>query len=238
MSKQKFMDGLVKQLERNSVEEIGDIVSEYEEHFKRKAADGYSEEEIAAKLGDPIEIADQYESGSEQQKGGSKLPLAIGLGFADVFAGMFFLMGLAWVAILAASAVACILLGGCLIVQPAALVGLGIQYLPYFCGAILGIACVALGILFFVLMIQCFMLIKKLCTAFVRWQRSAISSRRNVPYSVFPLLKSRLRCRLRRIVLVALAVFGTFFLIAFIAMALSAGNLGFWHVWRWFNYAG
>ena len=36
-----------------------DVVEEYQQHFSFKLADGYSEEEIAARLGDPVALAAQ-----------------------------------------------------------------------------------------------------------------------------------------------------------------------------------
>ena len=51
-------------------------------------ADGYSEEEIAAKLGSPEELAAQFESTDTAKKvGGSKALAVTGLCFADLFAG-------------------------------------------------------------------------------------------------------------------------------------------------------
>lgn len=50
-------------------------------------ADGYSEEEIAAKLGSPEELAAQFESTDTAKKvGGSKALAVTGLCFADLFA--------------------------------------------------------------------------------------------------------------------------------------------------------
>lgn len=60
MKRNEFIETLKEKLESNGVEDTDDIIEEYEEHFAFKLADGYSEEEIAAKLGDPKAIASQY----------------------------------------------------------------------------------------------------------------------------------------------------------------------------------
>ncbi len=240
MNKQKFLECLTKILEKNNVEDSHDIVAEYEEHFERKAADGYAEEEIAKKLGDPADIAAQYDpnpDGGKKKPG--KFPLALGLGFADILIGIFFLIAFAWVLILSASAVACMFMGGYLLIKPFFAITMPmIPYMPPVHGMLIGVALIALGVLFFALAVYCFVLVKKLWKAFIRWQRSAILGKRNVPYTVFPLLENKPKYRLRRVVLAALAVFGIFFIIGFILMAFSANSFEFWHVWRWFNYVG
>ena len=59
------------------------MTQEYEQHFAFKLADGYSEEEIAAKLGSPEELAAQFESTDTAKKvGGSKALAVTGLYFA------------------------------------------------------------------------------------------------------------------------------------------------------------
>ena len=60
MTKQEYLDTLTKALKTNKVKEIDEIVSEYEDHFAFKIADGYSEEEVAAKLEKPEIIAAQF----------------------------------------------------------------------------------------------------------------------------------------------------------------------------------
>jgi uncharacterized membrane protein len=53
MNKKIFIDELRKYLIANDIEDVAEITAEYEDHFMRKAADGYSEDEISAKLGNP-----------------------------------------------------------------------------------------------------------------------------------------------------------------------------------------
>ena len=51
------MTKLADELKKRGVEDADDVAAEYEQHFAFKLADGYSEEEIAAKLGDPAALA-------------------------------------------------------------------------------------------------------------------------------------------------------------------------------------
>ena len=59
MTKNQFIDLLKEELKHNNVPDAEDIIEEYEQHFSFKLADGYSEEKISAKLGDPKSLADQ-----------------------------------------------------------------------------------------------------------------------------------------------------------------------------------
>ena len=64
MTKNDFLTKFTSVLKKNQVPDFAEIIEEYEQHFAFKMADGYSEEEIAARLGDPEQLAMQYERGS------------------------------------------------------------------------------------------------------------------------------------------------------------------------------
>lgn len=89
MRRNEFIETLKENLERNGVRDTGDIIEEYEEHFAFKLADGYSEEEIAAKLDDPKAIAAQYAPSPAESKKKNKALVAIGIGVLDLFFGIF-----------------------------------------------------------------------------------------------------------------------------------------------------
>lgn len=62
MTKTEFLTRLGAELKARKVADMDDILGEYSRHFDYKLADGYSEEEIAARLGSPEELAAQFES--------------------------------------------------------------------------------------------------------------------------------------------------------------------------------
>ena len=64
MTKTEYLSQLQTSLRRGKVIDADDILEEYRQHFDFKMAEGYTEEEISAKLGDPSEIAAQYDSGN------------------------------------------------------------------------------------------------------------------------------------------------------------------------------
>ena len=118
MRRNEFIETLKENLERNGVRDTGDIIEEYEEHFAFKLADGYSEEEIAAKLGDPKAIAAQYAPSPAESKKKNKALVAIGIGVLDLFFGIFCILLFAWEIIVASLTLAfgatsvCMFMGG------------------------------------------------------------------------------------------------------------------------------
>ena len=60
MNKKEFLDELRKELKKNNVSDIEEIIEEYDNHFNYKLEEGRTEEEIAKKLSPPQEIAKEF----------------------------------------------------------------------------------------------------------------------------------------------------------------------------------
>lgn len=105
MTRNEYLTRLRTALLEQRVADAEDIVSEYEAHFDFKLADGFSEEEIAARLGAPETLAAQFESGAGKPKGAGKIPTVIALCFADLVVFCFFVLLFAWTLVLAAFAI-------------------------------------------------------------------------------------------------------------------------------------
>lgn len=58
MTRNEFVTQRTAELYKRNVA-AADVVEEYQQHFSFKLADGYSEEEIAARQGDPVALAAQ-----------------------------------------------------------------------------------------------------------------------------------------------------------------------------------
>lgn len=58
MTRNEFVTQRTAELHKRNV--VADVVEECQQHFSFKLADGYSEEEIAARLGDPVALAAQF----------------------------------------------------------------------------------------------------------------------------------------------------------------------------------
>jgi len=236
MNKNEFLSILTSVLEKNQISDAAEIIEEYEQHFAFKLADGYSEEEIAARLGDPEKLALQYEKELLSVPKQSGILTKIGLGFADIFAGLFFLLLAACGVVIAAAAIAFAAVGVCMIlgVSPYAL----IPSIPYWCGAMIGVASAALGVLAAAGCIYYWALIRQLIKSFGRFRHNTIAVAEGKP--VLPSLPAHVQLaprtnrRLRSMALIALILFAVFFILGFAASMLSAGSVGFWHVWGWF----
>ena len=241
MTKNEFLSKLENELKKNGIGDVDDILGEYEEHFAFKLADGYTEEEIAAKLGKPAELAAQFENdGSGEKRGGRKLVTVIGLVFADLFAAICFALLWAFEAAMAAAAAATGTLSVCL------LLGLNIHSwipaMPYWCGAIFGLCLAALTVLAAVGCIYVAAYLRQLMRSFARFQHNsmAAASGRPIlpPIPTNPQLPAKMRRTLRQLALVSLAAFAICFVLGMLVSMLSAHALSFWHAWGWFGYTG
>lgn len=237
MTKNDFLTKLKTILDKNDISDADEIVSEYEEHFAFKLADGYTEEEICAKLGDPEQIASQYEKFDSNDVKRSPFLTKLGLGIVDVFAGFFFILLTACAIVIAAAAIACAAVGICLIlgINPGGL----IPPFPYWCGAIIGISVLALGVLAACGCVYYLALMKQIFRSFARFQHNTLAAAKGKP-ALPPLpihanLSPKTKRRLRKVALVALLAFAVCFILGFIACALSAGQFQFWHAWGWFG---
>ena len=238
MNKQTYLSELTGQLKARNIDDIDEIVAEYDEHFTRKMADGYAEEEIAAKLGAPTEIALQFAdvgSGADKKKSGRFLA-GVGAIAADIFAVPFFIIMYAWLAVIGATSVASALTGICLIIRPLLPPDfLFIPPMPYVGGAFMGAMTIAFGVLAAVATVYSCALTVQMGKSYRRWHKNAFTGGKYPPYAMHPVLKDHLRRRVRSIGLIALIVFGASFIIGFVVLSASAGSLGFWHVWHWFE---
>jgi uncharacterized membrane protein len=238
VNKQSYLNELNSHLKSNNVEDSDEIIAEYEEHFTRKMADGYTEEEIASKLGKPKEIALQFapdESGKEKRKTNRWL-VGAGLFFTDLFVIPFTILMYAWLAVLGATSIASALVGIALIIRPLLPSNyLFIPSMPYGGGVVWALTMIAFGVLAAVVTVYCARLTVQIVKAYRRWHKNIFSGGKYPPYSMHPVLEDHLRRRLRTVALIAVIVLGVTFLIGYIVMAASAGALGFWHVWHWFQ---
>jgi len=238
MNRKEFIDTLSKKLRDNNINDIDEIIAEYEEHFDFKLADGYSEEEVAAKLGSPEEIAMQYTPGNVEKKAGGKKAIVItGLVFADIFVGAFFALLYAWIAVIGAFSIASAVIGLCYIT------GLNVYSLippvPYYwCSVAYAVMFLALAVLSGVGTIYCVSYCRQLMRAYGRFHKNCIASASGKAVlpslATHPQFSPRTNRVLRSIALISLAVFAATFVLGYILSALAAGALEFWHEWNWF----
>lgn len=155
MTKNEYISALGRELKRLGVPDAGDVLEEYEQHFAFKGADGRTEEEIAARLGAPAEVAAQFAA-------------------------------------------------------------------P---GAASGSAA----------------FVRALMRSWARFAHNSVASASGravlPPLPAVPRLSAKAGSRARLAARISLAVFAACFVLGAVISMISAGALGFWHVWNWFGYA-
>lgn len=234
MNKVEYLNALERELRSRNIGDIEEIISEYSQHFDMKSADGYSEEETAARLGKPRVIASQFVS-LEGSNNAARPVLIAGAVISDIFAVIFFALLFAWVAILAAASLAFAFTGVLLIFK------LNIQGLlppmPYAGNLFIGISLPALSLSVAAGAIYCFYYFKHLLKIYFRWHKNLFAGGANIypPQPKHPQLPLKLKRRLRSITLISMTVFFISFIIGYAVMAIIAGSFEFWHVWNWFQ---
>lgn len=235
MRRNEFIETLKENLERNGVRDTGDIIEEYEEHFTFKLADGYSEEEIAAKLGDPKAIAAQYAPSPAESKKKNKALVAIGIGVLDFFFGIFCILLFAWAIIVAALTLAfsatsvCMFMGG-------NIAGASLPEMPYYCACIFGVMFIALAVLSAVGTVFFFGFMCQLVRSYGRFVKNTLGKTALPPVTVYPQFSAKVKRTMRSIALISVTAFALLLIVGFAVSALSAGSFEFWHVWDWFDY--
>lgn len=136
--------------------------------------DGYSEEEIAAKLGDPAKLAAQFGAESAPTgKGGKKAAVVTGFVFLDIVTVLGFIALAAFALVLAAAAIGFAAVGVSLVTK-ASLYGV-IPAMPYGSAVILGIASLALAVLTGIGCAWYTAFVRQSVRAFCRFQSNAIA---------------------------------------------------------------
>jgi uncharacterized membrane protein len=236
MNKTEFINTLANTLKERKINDVDEIVAEYEQHFIFKMADGYSEEEIAARLGDPKALGKQFNSETNKTTTGSKVIVAIGLVFTDIIVTMLFVLLFTWAIVLGAVVVAFTVAGVCLISN------LNISSLlpsmPYFVGLIFAAMSLALAVLAAVGTEYCWLYARQLLRSYRRWHANTLAAaggEATLPQiPAHPQIGAVKNRRMRKIALIALTVFVITFQSGYIIAMLTAGAFQFWHVWGWF----
>ena len=174
MTKNEYISALGRELKRLGVADAGDVVEEYEQHFAFKSADGCSEEETAARLGDTAVLAAQFAGAGGKESSGALTRL--GLGVLWVFAALFFVLLAAWAVVMAAFTLACAACAVCLLTG----IGVGglIPDMPYLCAAVFAVALAALAVLSAVGTVYYLAFVRAVVRS---WTRFACAARRAAP---------------------------------------------------------
>lgn len=233
MNKEKYLLELERALKGRKIQDVADILLEYEQHFDCKTAEGYSEEEIANRLEAPEAIASQFaleEQGGNKE--GMRWPVYIGIAFAGTFAVMTLIILYGWLIVFGVFSLTVTALAACLIgnINVAGL----IPAMPYTGALILGISFMGLGVLSAIGTTYCYLYINYWIKLYLCWHRSMLKGKvcsRDTTY----LPKEAFGQRIKPIAIIAAAIFGVFVIIGMVYMFAYTGFKPFWHELNWFQ---
>ena len=247
MNKQEYLIALEKSLTAAGVRDNADILEEYAEHFKRKSADGYSEEEIAARLAPPGEIAGQFSDINPKvsTKTSGKIGkafLTIGVILIDIIVAPIFVMLFAWTftfgifaLVSAAAGVICAVVGHSMSLGDGLV--LQIPQMPHISAVLIGITVFALGLISAIGTEYCRLYVSQMLRKYMRWHSNVLSKSKSVspPLPLHPWITPKKGRAMRTITLVSLVIFVIAFVAGFISMMVAARSVEPWHVWHWFE---
>ncbi|NLF37171.1 MAG: DUF1700 domain-containing protein [Clostridiaceae bacterium] len=239
MNKKEFMDIMKNSLLESGISDMEDILNEYEEHFLFKMADGFSEEEVSLKLGDPKELAKQFvqEAPVIKVKKKNRFFTGLGLGFLDIFVGCIFLVLFIGVIALAAVAISSAT-AGVLLITKMNIASL-LPVMPYKSAVMFSVGLIALAILVFITVVYGFLWFKQLLVSYSRFHKNCMAKASNKAVypakATFLQVSGKLKRTLRGTILVSLVIFLVAFIGGYAVSALEAKALEFWHVWEWFQ---
>lgn len=236
MTKQEYLNELKAELNKNVVADAEDILSEYEQHFLFKLADGFSEEEIAARLGAPAQIAAQYAGipGEKKVKGGRKFFLVLWLTVIGIFEAMLYGAFLSFIGALFSASLVPAALGVELIA--------GLNYLnilppmPYGGAIVFGITLLAASVTLFVFAIYCLAYLRQMIRASRRWRRNMLNDEALPQLPLSPQFKPKTRRALRSILLWSVLIYAIGFVAGYAILTIYTHSFGFWHALGWFGY--
>lgn len=236
MTKQDYLNELKAELDKNAVVEAEDIVSEFEQHFLFKLADGFTEEEIASKLGAPAQIAAQYAliPGEKKHRGGKKVLLVIWLTFIGIFEAMLYAAFFSFIVALLCGSLVPAALGAELIA--------GINFMnilppmPYGGAAVFGVSLIALAVMLLLFAIYCFAYLRQMVRASRRWRKNLLSGEALPLLPMSPQFSPKARRALRGTLLWSVLVFAITFTAGGAILIIYTNSLGFWHALGWFGY--
>lgn len=240
MTKSEFLEKLSAQLRRRNIADAEDIIEEYRQHFAFKLSEGHTEEEIAAKLGEPEAIAAQYDAVVPRGKGGIRAVALMGLGMADFGFGLLCLLLYSFGLVIGCFALSSGLLALGLIFDLGRLEHFTMPEMPYHCALVFGLAFAALTWLAAVGTAAFFRFISRLIRSFRRFHRRVLlsspdksgkdSQSAGLDYPAKPRIKRRRSC------IFAAVIFSLCLTAGFILCVVSSGHIEFWHAWGWFGY--
>lgn len=236
MNQQEYLNELTVQLRKSGVTDVEEIVSEYEQHFLFKLADGFTQEQIAEKLDSAEHIAAQFASvrGEKKRTGGKKAFLVLWLTLIGIFEVALYAAFLMFIVALFCASLVPLALGAELIA------GINLMNIlppmPYGAAVIFGVMLLSCSVLLVVAALYCFAYLRQMVRASLRWRKNLLTDEALPPLPFNPQFSPKAKRAIRGVFLWALLIFGTTFVAGFAVLALYTNAWGFWHALGWFGY--
>ncbi len=236
MTKQEYMTKLSAELKKNNVADANEIITEYEQHFLFKLADGYAEEEIAAKLAAPAQIAIQFAGlpGERKRTKGKKAFIVLGLSLTGIFEIVLYAAFFCFIAALFCATLAPAALGAELIA--------GVNFMnllppmPYSAAVIMGVMLLSLSVLLFIAALFCFAFLRQIVRASLRWRKNLLGKEALPPLPLSPQFSPKAKRAIRGVFLWAVMIFGIASVAGYTLLMLETQSWEFWHALGWFGY--
>ena len=241
MTKAEYLKQLKKALKRNGVADIDEIINEYSQHFDCKLAEGSSEEEIAARLEAPSEIALQFNLNEDVHTPQKKstafkwiinciMPILSIVDFSVVLTMVCYgICAIASSAAVAASGAA-IVLGNVSTVPQ----GMSVPEMPAAASILSCICLMAFALLLFISGILIFKLGIYCFASFYRFWYNCVAASPKGKLN-FPRFKSKTKRVLSIVSAIAAVVFILSLAAVYMYLASYTGSIEFWHVLGWFE---
>ena len=238
MKQTEFIKLLAKTLNENKVIDIEEIVEEYNDHYEYKLLDGYTEDEISKKLGNPTDLASQYETSDiTQSESSHKVLIYTGLLFGDIFMAMFYIILISWIIVSSAFSVVNFAIFGTLFIGVIPFSWFPV--IPYWCGAILSISLLSLGVFMIVVTYYSYLYLKQVFKSYKRFHNNSINQvchRPTLPsISSTPILNKKTSRLVRKVIQLSLTTFAVSFILGYVVCSITSGNIEFWHAFGWFQ---
>lgn len=232
MNRHEFLRELERALRARKVADVQEILKEYQEHFDFKLSEGFSEEEIAARLDSPTAIAAQFEGEADFHEPAG-VPTRIGLGFLAILATMALLLLYGLNIVFAGFSIALVSLGFCLVLN-LNVAGL-IPLIPYAGRLLLGTSFIGLGAVSAVATTWCFLYVHQWVRSYIHWHRNTVKGWEESCPALHPEVSPGARQVLRKIALIAGVTGGVLFCIGVFYMFAYTDFKPFWHELNWFQ---
>lgn len=236
MKQMEFIKILTKSLKENSVSDVNEIIEDYNDHFEYKLLDGYTEEEISRKLGDPQELATQYESDYVATVQTNKVITYFGLSVTDFFAAIFIIILCGWIIVSFATSLVSLAIFGTLFtgITPFS----WFPTMPYWCGAIISIWFLSFFVLMLVVTYYSYLYLRQLIKALSRFNKNSINQAQGNPIlpsvGTTPILNKKTSRVIRKTIQLSLSAFAISLILGFLVCWIVSGNIEFWHAFGWF----